>query len=51
MTKYEIPENIELRSEEVQEILGRPPQWIIRWGITIIFIIVAGLFGDDIYMR
>jgi len=38
---------IELRSESVQEILGRPPQWIIRWGISIKFIVVAGLvFGS-----
>jgi multidrug efflux pump subunit AcrA (membrane-fusion protein) len=51
MTKYEIPENIELRSEEVQEILGRPPQWIIRWGITIIFIIVAGLFVGSYFFK
>ncbi len=25
-------ENIELRSEEVQEILGTPPGWLARWG-------------------
>lgn len=30
--------NIELRSESVQEILSNPPSWIIRWGITIVFI-------------
>ena len=35
--------NIQLRSEEVKEILGRPPRWMIRWGITVIFIIVAAL--------
>jgi HlyD family secretion protein len=32
--------NIELRSNEVQEILSRPPRWIVRWGITIILAIV-----------
>jgi hypothetical protein len=32
--------NIELRSEEVQEILGSPPNWIIRSAITIISLIV-----------
>lgn len=31
---------IELRSDEVQEILSRPPKWIVRWGITIIFIVI-----------
>ena len=46
-----LPENIELRSESVQEILGRPPRWIIRWGITIIFIIVAGLFVGSYFFK
>lgn len=35
--------NIELRSESVQEILSRPPKWIVRWGITIIFFVVITL--------
>jgi len=34
-------ENINLRSDEITEILGVPPRWIIRWGITIIFIVIA----------
>ncbi|MBP9991094.1 MAG: hypothetical protein KBT45_06670 [Bacteroidales bacterium] len=33
-----------LRSEEVQEILGRPPRWIVRWDIAVICAVVAGLF-------
>ncbi|MEP1488881.1 MAG: HlyD family efflux transporter periplasmic adaptor subunit [Algibacter sp.] len=33
--------NIELRSEEVQEILSNPPVWIVRWGITLIFMFVC----------
>ena len=28
-------DNIELRSDDVQEILGNPPSWIIRWGTLI----------------
>lgn len=35
---------IELRCEEVQEILTRPPHALIRWGITIFFIILALFF-------
>lgn len=31
---------IELRSEPVQEIIGKDPNWIIRWGITVVFITV-----------
>jgi multidrug resistance efflux pump len=27
---------IELRSEEVREILGTPPSWIVRWGTTVV---------------
>lgn len=30
--------NLDLRSEEVQEILSRPPLWIVRWGVTLIFL-------------
>jgi HlyD family secretion protein len=32
---------VEIRSEEVQEILGFIPHWIIRWGITVIFLVVG----------
>ena len=33
MDKTHKPESpIELKSPAVQEILGRPPRWIIRWG-------------------
>ena len=40
-TEKEEYEKIELRSNEVQEILTRPPKWIVRWGITIIFFVIA----------
>lgn len=33
--------NIELRSEEVQEIMNNVPSWILRWGIVTLFIIVV----------
>lgn len=29
---------IELRSEDVQEILGTPPNWLVRWGTTVVLI-------------
>jgi hypothetical protein len=32
---------VEIRSDEVQEILGFIPHWIVRWGITIIFLVVV----------
>lgn len=35
--------NMDVRSEEVQEILGTPPNWLIRWGSTLTFAIVVAL--------
>lgn len=40
-----------LRSEEVQEILGRPPRRIVRWGITVIFLIIALLFAGSFFIK
>lgn len=37
----DILDNIELRSESVQDILTQPPHWMIRWGNTIIFLILV----------
>lgn len=34
-------QSIELRTEEVQELLGQMPNWMIRWGITVVFAIVG----------
>ncbi|MDR0682744.1 MAG: HlyD family secretion protein [Dysgonamonadaceae bacterium] len=34
-------EKIELRSEEFQEILGSVPSWILRWGITLLAVVVG----------
>jgi HlyD family secretion protein len=34
---------VEIRSEEVQEIMGFIPNWIIRWGLTAIFLVVTFL--------
>lgn len=37
-----MPKNdIELRSEEVQEVMNRVPPAILRWGITVMAVIVA----------
>jgi HlyD family secretion protein len=49
---HSLPEdNLNLRSEEVQEILGRPPRWIVRVGISIIFVVVAGLFTGSYFLK
>ena len=31
-------------SEEADEIIGTMPSWIVRWGITLIFVLLALLF-------
>ncbi|PTT74126.1 MULTISPECIES: HlyD family secretion protein [unclassified Chryseobacterium] len=41
MAEKDILDNIELRSESVQDILTQPPHWMIRWGNTIIFLILV----------
>lgn len=40
-----------LRSSEVQEILGRPPRRIVRWGISVIFLIIALLFAGSFFIK
>lgn len=34
-------DNLQLRSDEVQEILSHAPAWIIRWGISVIFFVLG----------
>ena len=34
-------DNIEIRSEEVQEILGTPPSWLVRYGTTIALVTIV----------
>jgi HlyD family secretion protein len=43
--------NVELKSPAVQEILGRPPRWIIRWGITVILIIISGIMVGTYFFK
>jgi HlyD family secretion protein len=43
--------NIELRSEEFQEVLSRVPSWILRWGITLVFVILAGLLIGSYFFK
>ncbi|MCL2651598.1 MAG: HlyD family efflux transporter periplasmic adaptor subunit [Candidatus Azobacteroides sp.] len=41
--------DIELRSEEFQEVLGAVPPWILRWGITVLAaVVVILLIGSAI---
>ncbi|OUN77854.1 HlyD family efflux transporter periplasmic adaptor subunit [Bacteroides sp. An51A] len=38
-----MPHDTNFHSEEAQEILGKIPSWIIRWGITLIFLIFLAI--------
>lgn len=38
-------------SREVQDILGKPPSWLIRWGITVLFLIIASLVGGCYFIK
>lgn len=42
---------VEIRSEEVQEILGQPPRWITRWGITVLFASLLFFFVLSCFLK
>jgi HlyD family secretion protein len=42
---------IEIRSEEVQEIMGYIPAWIIRWGISLFFAIIFVFFVGSWFFK
>lgn len=43
--------DIELRCEEVQEILTRPPHALVRWGITVFFAVLAMFFIGGCFFK
>ncbi|MCU0352605.1 MAG: HlyD family secretion protein [Cytophagales bacterium] len=36
-----------LRSEPVQEIISQPPNWLVRWGTTVFFFVIALLLATS----
>ena len=48
LNKEKIPE---LRSEEVQEVMGEIPSWILRWGITVLFFVVSILVIGSCFFK
>lgn len=42
--RHDTSQDIELRSEKVRKIIGTVPSAPVRWGITVITIIIAALF-------
>ena len=41
----------ELRSSEVNEVLSKPPTWLIRWGITIFFFVLLLMLAVTWFVR
>jgi len=44
-------QKIEIRSDEVQDILGMVPSWIIRWGTVVILLTVAVIIAGSWIFR
>ena len=42
---------VELRSEELQEVMGKVPPWILRMGITTLFCVVVILFAGSGFFK
>ena len=42
---------IELHSEEIEDVLGRAPAGVIRWGITVIFLILLMILLGSVFFR
>ena len=50
MDRKEMKE-VELRSEELQEVIGKIPPWILRAGITVLFCVVAVLLAGSGFFK
>jgi multidrug efflux pump subunit AcrA (membrane-fusion protein) len=43
-----VPEDLETEqrhTDEMQEIIGAPPSWLLRWGITVYFVVLVSILG------
>ena len=44
-------DRIELRSDDVQEIIGTPPRWIVRWGTLIVALSVVAMVSMSFFVK
>ena len=44
-------DSIDLRSKAFQEVLGEPPNWLLRWGISAIFLAFITLFLVGYFLK
>lgn len=51
MEKKDRLKGLSTRCEEIQEIMGHPPGWMLRWGILVIFLIVCALLIGCYFIR
>lgn len=47
----EYMDGLSLRSEEVQEIMSKPPHCMIRWGLIVVGLMLVGLFLGSAFVR
>jgi biotin carboxyl carrier protein len=46
-----MPHRDNFYSEEVQAILGKAPSWVVRWGMTVVFAIFAGILIGSYFIK
>ena len=51
MKEDKVHKEVELRSEELHEVMGKIPPWILRRGITVLFCIVGMLLAGSYFFR
>ena len=44
-------DKLELHSEEIQELMGFIPRGVVRWGLTVIFLILAGIVAGCFFFK
>lgn len=49
--KHKIEKPVALRSSAAQEILGLVPNWMIRWGNTLILFLIIGVFAISYFVK
>ena len=44
-------DDINVHSEELQEVFGTPPRWLVRWGTTIAFLAFVAMIVVAYYVK
>lgn len=44
-------ENADILNDEIQEIIGAPPHWLIRWGTMVICAVLSGFFIGSFWIK